>query len=394
MARCHVADRIYLDHAATTPVDPRVVEAMLPYYTNHWANPSGIYMEAQAARKGLDGARSTIASILECSEHEVILTSGGTESDNAAIRGVASARARDGKHIISSAFEHHAVLHTLEALEKEGYEVTLVPVDATGLVDPAVVQAAVRDDTTLVTIMTANNEVGSIAPMREISRAVKERNPATIVHTDAVQAAGALDIRPDALGVDLLSLTAHKIYGPKGVGVLYLRRRTPFNPLIVGGSQEHDLRAGTENVAGAVALATALDLAYQELEARNAFLRDLRAQLWREIREGVGQSVLHGPSDFDTRLPNNLTVGFPGVEGESILLQLDMEGVAASSGSACTTGSSEPSHVLTAMGVSSDLAHSTVRLTVGTDNDAEQIRRVGRILPEVIGRLRALSPVS
>ena len=388
-----MADRVYLDHAATTPVDPRVIEAMLPYYREGWGNPSGIYREAQAARKGLDEARDRVAARLGCSAGEVVFTSGGTEADNAAIRGVAAARAGDGRHIITSAIEHHAVLEPLEALEREGWEVTILPVDGEGFVDPGAVQAAVRDDTVLVTIMAANNEVGTLQPLAEIARAVKERNPETLVHTDAVQAAGAVDIRPDVLGVDLLSLTAHKIYGPKGVGLLYIRHRTPFRPLVIGGGQEGDRRAGTENVAGAVALATALDLAYEEMAPRTAHVAGLRNRLWRQLREGVDRVSLNGPADMQRRLPNNLSVCFAGVEGESILLQLDMEGVAASSGSACTTGSAEPSHVLTAMGVDGELAHAAVRLTLGWGNTEAQIDRVGRVLPEVIDRLRALAPI-
>lgn len=387
-------DRIYLDHAATTPPDPRVIEAMLPYYGERWGNPSGIYREAQAARKGLDAARDGVAATLECHPDEIIFTSGGTEADNHALRGVVAARRHAGRHIVSTPIEHHAVLHTLEALEAEGCEVSLVPVDAQGFVDPAAVQAAVRDDTVLVSVMSANNEVGTIEPIAAIAQAVKERNPKTLVHTDAVQAAGAIDIRPDALGVDLMSITAHKIYGPKGSGALYVRKRTPFAPQIVGGSQERERRAGTENVAGAVALATALRLAYDEFEARNASLRTLRDRLWQEIREGVDRVRLNGPDDFRRRLPNNLSLCYEGVEGESILLQLDMEGVAASSGSACSTGANEPSHVLTAMGVDPDLAHSALRLTVGVGNDLEQMERVGRLLPEIIARLRALAPLS
>jgi len=393
-----MSNRVYLDHAATTPVDSRVIDAMLPYYRENWGNASGIYREAQAARKGLDEARDRVAARLACEPGEVIFTSGGTEADNAAIRGVAAAamsgaHQRPGRHIITSAIEHHAVLEPLEALERDGWDVTILPVDAEGFVDPAAVQAAVRDDTVLVTIMAANNEVGTLQPIAEIARAVKTRNPSTLIHTDAVQAAGAVDIRPDILGVDLLSLTAHKIYGPKGVGVLFLRHRTPFTPQIIGGGQEADRRAGTENVAGAIALATALDLAYEEMTARNVHVGGLRDRLWRHLREGIDPVTLNGPADMTQRLPNNLSVCFDSVEGESILLQLDMEGVAASAGSACTTGSAEPSHVLTALGVDADLAHSAVRLTLGRENTDSQIDRVGRILPEVIQRLRALSPL-
>ena len=387
-------DRIYLDHAATTPVDPRVLDAMLPYYQSTWGNPSGIYREAQAARRGLDEAREQVATLLECLPAEVVFTSGGTESDNLAIRGAAAARRSAGRHIISSPTEHHAVLHTLESLERDGYDVTLLPVDDEGFLEPAAVQAAVRDDTTLVTIMAANNEVGTLQPVAEIARAVKARNPRTLVHSDAVQAAGALDIRPDALGVDLMSLTAHKVYGPKGAGLLYVRKRTELEPQILGGSQERELRAGTENVAGAVAFATALEFAVRERAQRSDHVRHLRDQLWWELREGIDGLRLNGPADFARRLPNNLSVCFSGVEGESILLQLDMTGIAASSGSACTTGSTEPSHVLTAMGVDADLAHAAVRLSFGADNDESQIEKVAAELPLIIDRLRALSPVA
>ena len=387
-----VTTRTYLDHAATTPVDPRVLEAMLPLYQENWGNPSGTYREAQAARKHLDAARDRVAKLLECSPTELVFTSGGTESDNAAIRGAAYARQHAGRHIVSSAIEHHAVLHTLEALEEEGFEVTLVGVDSEGFVDPQGVAEAVRDDTTLVSVMAANNEVGTIEPIAEIASAVKQRNPRTLLHTDAVQAVGAVDVRPDMLGVDLLSLAAHKFYGPKGSGALYVRERTRLQPLILGGSQESERRAGTENVAGAAGFAAAFTLAAAEQAQRNAKLRDLRDALWRGLRERIAPIRLNGAADFDRRLPNNLSVCFPGVEGESILLQLDMEGIAASSGSACSTGSTEPSHVLTAMGVDADTAHSAVRFSLGKDSQAAQIERVAVVVPEIIERLRALSP--
>ncbi len=387
-------DRIYLDHAATTPVDPRVLAAMIPYYQNDWGNPSGIYMEAQKARRGLDEAREQVAELLECLPTEIIFTSGGTESDNLAIRGALPPRSELGRHIISTPIEHHAVLHTLEAVEREGCDVTLIPVDSEGFIDPAAVQAALREDTALVTIMAANNEVGTLQPIAEIARAVKERNPRTLVHTDAVQAAGVLDIRPDILGVDLISLTAHKIYGPKGIGLLYVRQHTELEPQILGGSQERERRAGTENVAGAAAFATALDLAIREREQHSDHVRQLRDNLWLELRERIDGLHLNGPTDFDRRLPNNLSLCFSGVEGESILLQLDMAGIAASSGSACSTGSTEPSHVLTAMGIDSDLAHAAVRLSFGAGNDDSHVDRVAAELPQAIDRLRALSPVA
>ena len=386
-------ERAYFDHAATTPLDRRVLETMLPVLERGWGNPSGIYREAQFARGILDNARDDIAAVLGCSPSEVVLTSGGTESDNAAIRGVALARSFAGRHLITSEIEHHAVLHPMEALEREGFELTVLPVDEEGFVDPDEAAAAVRDDTILVSVMTANNEIGTVQPIREIAAAVKERNRRTIVHTDAVQAAGAVDIRPDVLGVDLMSVTAHKIYGPKGSGALYVRRRTALEPILLGGGQEEERRAGTESVAQVVGLATALRLAEAERAERTAHARGLRDALWRELRERVSPLRLNGPSHWERRLPNNLHVCFPGVEGESILLQLDMEGFAASSGSACSTGSTEPSHVLTAIGVDADTAHSAVRLSLGQSNTEEQVERLAGTIPEIVERLRALAPV-
>ncbi len=386
-------ERAYFDHAATTPLDPRVLAAMIPVLERGWGNPSGIYREAQYARALLDQARDDVAEMLGCSPSEVVLTSGGTESDNLAIRGAALARAHAGRHLITQATEHHAVLHVMEQLEHEGFELTVLGVDSDGLVDPDAVASAVRDDTTVVSIMAANNEIGALQPIAEIARVVKERNRRTIVHTDAVQAAGAVDIRPDALGVDMISLTAHKIYGPKGAGALYVRRRTPLQPLQLGGGQEEERRAGTESVAQAVGLAKALELAEAERASRSEHASELRNRLWRELNERVHPLRLNGPSDWSRRLPNNLNVSFPGVEGESILLQLDLDGFAASSGSACSTGSTEPSHVLTAIGLDPDTAHSTVRLSLGQSNTAEQVDGIAATIEQITARLRALSPV-
>ena len=385
--------RHYFDHAATTPLDPRVFDAMAPVLRDGWGNPGGIHQEAQRARALLDNARETIADVLECQPREIILTSGGTEADNLAIRGAAKAREHAGRHIVTCAIEHHAVLHPFEQLEREGWQTTILPVDREGFVDPAQVQDAVRDDTALVSVMAANNEIGTLEPVADIARAVKERNPKTIVHTDAVQAAGAIDIRPDVLGVDLLSLTAHKIYGPKGAGLLYQRRRTPLDPQILGGGQEEDRRAGTESVAQAVGLAAALRLAEQERQSRTRHAADLRDRLWRELRERIHPIRLNGPADWSKRLPNNLHLCFPGIEGESILLSLDLEGIAASSGSACTTGSTDPSHVLNALGIDPDTAHSALRLTLGQSTTEESIDRVATALPEITQRLAALSPL-
>jgi cysteine desulfurase len=386
--------RIYLDHAATTPVDPRVVEAMLPYFTTVWGNPSGIYQEAREARKGLDNARRTVADVLDARPNEIVFTGGGSDADSLAIRGVVAATRRRGNHVITTQIEHHAVLHTVQALERDGAcRATYLPVDGEGFVDLDALEHAITDETVLVSIMYANNEVGTIQPIADIARLVKRRNPRTLIHTDAVQAAGSLDLTVDALGVDLLSIAAHKFYGPKGVGVLYVRTRTPLTPQLLGGSQERNRRAGTENVAGAVGLATALRLAYDELAARNAHAVRLRDRLLDEIPARIPDVLMNGPRDRARRLANNVNCCVRFVEGETLLLQLDMSGVAASSGSACTTGSLEPSHVLTAMGVPPEIARSSLRLTVGKDNTDADIDYVLDVLPRFVARLRGLGAV-
>ncbi|QFG03857.1 cysteine desulfurase family protein [Tepidiforma bonchosmolovskayae] len=385
--------RIYLDHAATTPPDPRVVEAMLPFFTTHWGNPSSIYLEGQEARRAVDAARKTIADLLGASPKEIVFTSGGTESDNAAIRGAAFAqRARGrGNHIVTTAIEHHAVLHTVEQLEREGFRATYLPVDRDGVVSLDALAEAVGPETIVVSIMTANNEVGTIQPVAEAARIARERNPRVVVHTDAVQAAGSLDITPAKLGVDLLSLAGHKIYGPKGIGLLYIKNRTPWQPFILGGSQEKERRAGTENVPGIVGLAVAMQLAWQERDAFNAHVSRLRNRLLFELPERIPDTVITGPADPERRLPNNFSCCFRNVEGESVLLALDMADIAASSGSACTTGALEPSHVLTAMGIDRDLAHASLRLTLGRHTTDAEIDRVLDVLPGIVQKLRALA---
>lgn len=385
--------RIYLDHAATTPVDPRVLEAMWPYYTKYWGNPSSIYLEGQEARRALDTARKRCADLLGASPKEIVFTSGGTESDNAAIRGAAYAQRALGRgnHIVTSTIEHHAVLHTVEQLEREGFRATYLPVDEEGFVDLEALAQSVGPDTIVVSIMAANNEVGTIEPIAEAARIAKQRNPRVVFHTDAVQAAGAIDITPSKLGVDLLSLAAHKLYGPKGIGLLYIKNRTPWQPILLGGGQERERRAGTENVAGIVGLATAMQLAWDEMDQRNAHARRLRDRLFYGIPERIADTVITGPKDPARRLPNNFSCCFRNVEGESVLLALDMADIAASSGSACTTGSVEPSHVLTAMGIDRDLAHASLRLTVGKGNTDADIERVLEVLPGIVQRLRALA---
>lgn len=387
-------ERVYLDHAATTPPDPRVLEAMWPVFSRDWGNPSSIYLEGQTANRWLDEARVRCARLLGVEPSEIIFTSGGTESDNAAIRGAALAQRERGRgdHIVTSQVEHHAVLHTIEQLERDGFRATYLPVDSDGRVELAALEEAVGPETTVLTLMAANNEVGTLQPVAEAAALAKARNPSVVVHTDAVQAAGSIDITPDVLGVNLLSMASHKLYGTKGTGLLYVRRGTPWQPQILGGTQERERRAGTENVAGAFGLAVAMELAWQEREERVAHYRRLRDRLLFELPERVPDTVITGPTDPDRRLPNSFSCCFRNVEGESVLLGLDMVEIAASSGSACTTGSLEPSHVLTAMGIEDDLAHASLRLTVGKGNTDEQIDHVLEQLPPIVERLRALAP--
>ena len=387
-------ERVYLDHAATTPPDPRVLGAMWPVFSRDWGNPSSIYLEGQTAHRWLDEARARCAKLLAVEPSEVIFTSGGTESDNAAIRGAALAQRERGRgdHIVTSQVEHHAVLHTVEQLEREGFRATYLPVDADGCVNLAALEEAIGPETTVLSLMAANNEVGTLQPVAEAAALAKARNPNVVVHTDAVQAAGSIDITPEALGVDLLSMASHKLYGVKGTGLLYVRRGTPWQPQILGGTQERERRAGTENVAGAFGLATAMELAWTEREERVGHYRRLRDKLLFELPERVPDTVVTGPADPDRRLPNNFSCCFRNVEGESVLLALDMIEVAASSGSACTTGSLEPSHVLTAMGIDDDLAHASLRLTVGKGNTEAQMDYVLEQLPAIVERLRALAP--
>jgi cysteine desulfurase len=383
---------VYLDHAATTAVDPRVVEAMLPYWTEQYGNASSIYKLGRQAHHALDHARQMVAEILNCKSNEVTFTSCGTESDNLALRGVAFERWHRTKknHIVSSPIEHHAIGHTLEQLEKYfGFEVTYVPVDRYSRVDPADVEEAIRPNTALISIMYANNEVGTIEPIAEIGEIARTHK--VPFHTDAVQAGGTLSLDVQALNVDLMSLSAHKFYGPKGVGVLYARRGTPFLPMQTGGGHERNRRAGTENVAYIVGLATALKLAYDEAEETNDRITCLRDKLIDGVLKRIPESQISGhPTQ---RLPNNASFLFKYVEGESILLNLDLMGVAASSGSACTSGSLEPSHVLMAMGFPHEVAHGSLRLTLGKENTDEDIDYVLDILPGIIEKLRKMSPL-
>ncbi|MHB9134092.1 MAG: cysteine desulfurase NifS [Armatimonadota bacterium] len=379
---------IYLDHAATTPVAPEVIEAMLPYLHEFWGNPSSIHQFGRQAAEGIEQARANLAKLLNCTPKEIYFTGGGTEADNMAIFGAALAREEKGKHIITSVIEHHAVSHTCEALQKRGWEVTYLPVDSTGRVDPAAVRAAIRPDTVLVTIMHANNEVGTVQPIAEIGAICREAK--VWFHTDAVQSVGHIPTRVDELNVDMLSLSGHKLYGPKGVGALYIRRGVRIKPLIYGGGHERGMRSGTENVPGMVALGRAAELAMEEMEheaIRQAVLRD---KLLDGILAGVPDSFVTGNREH--RLPNNASVCIKYVEGEAQLLRLDAVGIAASSGSACTSGSLDPSHVLLAMGIPVEYAHGSLRFSLGRGTTDEQIDYVLEKLPSIVQTLRAMSP--
>ena len=387
---------IYFDHAGTTAMDQRVLEAMLPYFTQLYGNASSVHTVGQEARYALDGARERVARVLNCRNREVVFTSGGTESDNAAIQGAATALEETGRHVITASAEHHAVLHACQVLENRGWEVTYLPVDDFGQVHPQQVYNAITTETTVVSVMYANNEIGTINPITDISSAVKTRadefNRTIVMHTDAVQAAGYLDLDVRKLGVDMLTLSGHKFYGPKGVGVLFMRRGAPFLPLITGGGQERERRSGTENVAGIVGLAVALELADSERDAIGAHCLALRDRIIAEISRRIPNCVLNGhPTE---RLPNNVNFSFTGVEGEPVLLGLDLQGIAASSGSACSSGSLEPSHVLLALGQTADVARGSLRITLGKDNNDSQVDRLLDVLVGLVDDLRALPTLS
>ncbi len=381
---------VYLDHAATTPVRPEVLAAMLPFFGERYGNPSSIYSLARDGRAAVDRARDTVASVLGCRAPEIVFTSCGSESDNLALKGVAYACRDRGIHIVTTQIEHHAVLYTCQWLERyAGFDVTYVPVDRFGLVDLAALEAALTPQTTLVSVMLANNEVGTIQPLREIADLVRPRG--ILLHTDAVQGGGALELDVDALGADLLSLSGHKLYAPKGVGILYVRQGTPLLPQLQGGGQERNRRAGTENVPYIVGIATALQLAAQELPSSTARLSALRDRLIEGVLMRVPGAYLTGHPT--RRLPNNASFAFDGVEGEALLLALDQQGICASSGSACTSGSLEASHVLKAMAVPPSRLEGSLRLSLGKANDEDQMDRTLEVLPGTIARLRSLAPV-
>jgi len=381
--------RVYLDHNATTPTHPEVVKAMLPYYEDVFGNASSIHQFGQQARMAIDEAREKVAEFIGAKPEEIVFTSSGTESDNFAIKGVAYANEEKGRHIITSSIEHHAVLNTCKFLGKHGFKITYLPVDRYGVVNPDDVRKAITDDTILISIMHANNEVGTIEPIAEIGKIAKEKE--IYFHTDAVQSIGKIPINVNELNIDLLSLSGHKLYGPKGIGVLYIRKGTRIQPLIHGGHHERNRRAGTENVPGIVGLGKAIEIAKLSMEKESIYLTNLRDRLYNGIKEKIDNIYLNGHPV--NRLPNTLNLSFEFVEGESIILNLDMKGVAVSSGSACTSGSLEPSHVLKAMGVEPAIAQGSIRFSLGKDNTEEEIDYVIEILPEIIFRLREMSPL-
>ena len=376
---------IYLDNAATTALDPRVLDTMLPYFTMEYGNASSIYTLGRHAMQAIDRSREEVAAILHCRPTEIAFVGCGSESDNLAIKGMALASQKKGNHLITSAIEHHAVLHTCQYLDRFGFKTTYLPVDEYGCVDPEQVARAITDQTVLVSVMYANNEIGTIEPIAEIGRICRAKK--VPFHVDAVQAAGALSLDVAGLNVDLLSLSAHKFYGPKGMGILYVRQGMRILPQLQGGSQERGRRAGTENVAGIVGTAAALRLAYDDLSSVTPRVQALRDQLIKGTLKIPG-SQLTGHST--NRLPNNASFAFEGVEGESILLNLDLLGFAASTGSACTSGSVDPSHVLIALGLPPEWSHGSLRLTLGKNNTQEDVDAILAVLPGIIEKLRGL----
>ena len=382
-------DRIYMDNAATTAICPEALAAMLPCFGEHFGNASSIHSTGRDARKLLEEARKKMADCLGAKPQEIYFTSGGSESDNWAIKGAAFANKKKGNHIITTSIEHHAVLHTCEWLEKQGFQVTYLPVDEYGLVNPRDVEAAITDQTILISVMAANNEIGTIEPIAQIGRIAKERK--IIFHCDAVQAVGAIPVDVDAWNVDMLSLSGHKFHGPKGVGALYIRTGTKVDIFLHGGAQERGRRATTENVPGIVGMAAALEKAVGNLEENGMRLIAMRDRLIQGILEKIPYSRLNGHSL--NRLPNNVNVSIRFVEGEALLLRLDLAGIAGSSGSACTSGSLDPSHVLLAIGLPHEVAHGSLRLSLSDTNTEEDVDEVLRVLPDIVEKLRAMSPM-
>lgn len=380
---------IYLDNNATTKTDEEVVKAMMPYLLDNYGNPSSIYKIGRENKKVVEDSREKIAKILNCGPNEIYFTSGGSESDNTAIRGIAYSYKNKGNHIITSKIEHPAVLETCKQLEKERFEVSYIGTDKNGIVDLEELKKEIKQTTTLITIMFANNEIGTLQPIKEIGEIAKKNN--IIFHTDAVQAVGSVFIDIKELNIDSLSLSAHKFYGPKGIGVLYVRKGIKFEKFVNGGHQERNKRAGTENVAGIVGLAKAMELAYQDLEEHNKKIKELRDYYVEQVKEKIPYIKING--DMEKRLPGNSNISFRFIEGEGLLLNLDLKGICASSGSACTSGSLDPSHVLLAIGLPHEIAHGSLRISIGKYNTKEEIDYLVENLVEIVGRLREMSPL-
>ncbi len=380
---------IYLDNNATTKTDEEVVKAMMPYLLDNYGNPSSIYKIGRENKKKVEDSREKIAKILNCEPNEIYFTSGGSESDNTAIRGIAYSYKNKGNHIITSKIEHPAVLETCKQLEKEGFEISYIGTDENGIVDLEELKKEIKKTTTLITIMFANNEIGTLQPIKEIGEIAKNNN--IIFHTDAVQAVGSILIDVKELNIDSLSLSAHKFYGPKGIGVLYVRKGIKFEKFVNGGHQERNKRAGTENVAGIVGLAKAIELAYRDLEEHNKKIKELRDYYVEQVKEKIPYIKING--DMEKRLPGNSNISFRFIEGEGLLLNLDLKGICASSGSACTSGSLDPSHVLLAIGLPHEIAHGSLRISIGKYNTKEEIDYLVENLVEIVGRLREMSPL-
>jgi len=382
-------DIIYMDYAATTPTRSEVVEAMLPYFTEGFGNPSSWYSLGRESKRAIDEAREKVAKAINADANEIYFTAGGSEADNWAIKGIAYANKNKGNHIITSAIEHHAVLYTCKYLEKQGFRVTYIPVNSEGIVNVEDLKKAITDETILVTIMFANNEVGAIQPIKKIGEICRENK--IYFHTDAVQAVGHVPVDVKAMNIDMLSLAGHKFYGPKGIGALYIRKGVKIDNLIHGGAQERNKRASTENIPGIIGIGAAVELAVQELEAENERIIVLRDKLLKGLLEKIPHTKINGPIGED-RLPNNINLSFIGIEGEAMLLLLDAQKICASTGSACASGSLDPSHVLLAMGLEHGVAHGSIRLTLGKKSTEEDVDFVIEKLSEIVKRLRDMSP--
>ncbi len=381
--------RVYLDNNATTALTPEVLEAILPYYRENFGNSSSIHWFGRECRKAVEDARDNVAALIGADPSEIVFTGGGSEADNMAIKGVAYQKMGKGRHIITTRIEHHAVLDTCKFLGKNGFEITYLPVDQYGLVDPQSLRDSIRDDTILVTIMHSNNEMGTLQPIEELASIAREKG--IIFHTDAVQSMGKVDTDVNKLGVDLLTFSAHKLHGPKGVGGLYIRKKTKLTPLIHGGHQENGRRAGTENVAGIVGMGKAFELAAVDMEAKNDYIRGIRDNLEDAVVDTIPEVQVNGHPE--KRLPNTTNISFKFVEGESLLINLDLRGVAISTGSACTSGSLEPSHVLQAMGIPHEVIHGSLRLSFSSMNTKEDVEYTMEVLPGIVEKVRAMSPL-